>query len=359
MHGMLHLAADIARNTILITGLVISMMMMIEVINVRTRGRFLSRMQGSGFRQVLLSSVLGIIPGCMGGFAAVSLYTHRMLSFGALTAMMIASSGDEAFVMLAMFPGKALMLMGILFVVAIISGVIVDFFSSRGRSKDTTEGCRTGYTVHEEHLESHDAAGKARTFGWKRAVLSAGLLLFALALASGHLSHSHGGEEHVHGALSLLDEGWMNVLFGLLCLFLLWIIARGSDYLVDSHLWNHIIKKHFLSVFLWTAGVLTAVQAGMMFFDIAGWLSGNTALLILMAALIGIIPESGPHLIFVTLFATGSIPMSVLAASSISQDGHASIPLLAEDKKAFVKTKALNVAIALAVGYGMYFIETL
>lgn len=356
MHDMLHLAGDIVRNTILITGLVISMMMMIEVINVRTGGRFLNRMQGKGFRQVVLSSVLGLIPGCMGGFAAVSLYTHRMISFGALTAMMIASSGDEAFVMLAMFPGKALMLMGLLFAVAVVSGAVIDLLS---RDKREAKGCRTGYAVHEGHLESHATGSFSRTFGWRRAVLAAGLLLFALALASGHLSHEHGGHGHDHGPLGLLDEGWMNIVFGLLCIFLLWIIVRGSDHLVDSHLWNHIIRKHFLSVFLWTAGVLTAVQAGMMFFDITGWLSGNTALLILLAALIGIIPESGPHLIFVTLFATGSIPMSVLAASSVSQDGHASIPLLAEDKKAFVKTKALNVAIALAVGYGMYFIETL
>ena len=61
--------------------------------------------------------------------------------------------------------------------------------------------------------------------------------------------------------------------------------------------------------------------------------------MILLAILIGIIPDSGPHLLFVTLFATGTVPFSVLLASSISQDGHAALPLLAESKRSFVKAK--------------------
>ena len=76
--------------------------------------------------------------------------------------------------------------------------------------------------------------------------------------------------------------------------------------------------------------------------------------MILLAALIGIIPESGPHLLFVTLFATGVAPFSVLLASSISQDGHAGLPLLAESKGGFLKAKLLNVAIALACGFVLY-----
>ena len=73
--------------------------------------------------------------------------------------------------------------------------------------------------------------------------------------------------------------------------------------------------------------------------------------MILIAALVGIIPESGPHLIFVTLFAAGVVPFPVLLASSISQDGHASIPLLAESKKSFAYAKLLNLLVALAAGY--------
>ena len=77
-------------------------------------------------------------------------------------------------------------------------------------------------------------------------------------------------------------------------------------------------------------------------------------ILILLAVLIGLIPESGPHLIFVTMFAGGLIPFSVLLASSISQDGHASLPLLAETKTGFIKAKIINAAVAAALGYALY-----
>jgi hypothetical protein len=45
------------------------------------------------------------------------------------------------------------------------------------------------------------------------------------------------------------------------------------------------------------------------------------------------------------------VPFPVLLASSISQDGHASIPLLAENRKSFAVAKLLNCIIALAAGF--------
>ena len=51
------------------------------------------------------------------------------------------------------------------------------------------------------------------------------------------------------------------------------------------------------------------------------------------------------------LYAAGVIPIPVLLASCISQDGHASIPLLAESKKSFAVAKLLNCIIALAAGF--------
>ena len=85
--------------------------------------------------------------------------------------------------------------------------------------------------------------------------------------------------------------------------------------------------------------------------DVNAWISANVPLMIVLATLIGIIPESGPHLIFVTLFAAGVVPMPVLLASCISQDGHAALPLLAESKGAFLRAKAINCIVALVVGF--------
>ena len=100
----MHLLIDILKNSLLITGLVTVMMMMIESLNIESKGMIFKGLKKTRTGQVVFGALLGSIPGCMGGFATVSLYTHRLFSFGALIAMMIASSGDEAFIMLAMIP---------------------------------------------------------------------------------------------------------------------------------------------------------------------------------------------------------------------------------------------------------------
>lgn len=88
----------------------------------------------------------------------------------------------------------------------------------------------------------------------------------------------------------------------------------------------------------------------MSYFDVTSWISDNTLLMILLAAAVGIIPESGPHLIFVSLYAAGVVPMPVLLASCISQDGHASLPLLAESRGSFLKAKLINVGVGIGIG---------
>ena len=82
----------------------------------------------------------------------------------------------------------------------------------------------------------------------------------------------------------------------------------------------------------------------------------TTFLLILLAVLIGIIPESGPHLIFVILFFNGSIPFSILLSSSIVQDGHGALPLLASSRSNFFLMKAISVLVGLCVGLLGFFL---
>ncbi len=389
---MMHLFIDILRNSILITGLVVVMMMMIESLNIESGGLFFKGLRKTKVGQVIFGAVLGSIPGCMGGFATVSLYTHRMFSFGALVAMMIASSGDEAFVMLAMIPREALVLFAILFVLAIAVGIVTDKIYDRIHAKHCGKeeheecgaetGCTDGYVIHEHEHEDDKGHGK-RHFGWKRIVMFIGLAVFIAALATGRLGHDHGahggdfstslemtewghdhghchhdhGHAHCHEAedsegftIDLLSEDWMNVLFAALSVIVLFVLIFGSDHFVEGHLWNHIVKKHLPTIFAWTFGVLLVLGIALQHIDIESWISDNTVFMILLATVIGIIPESGPHLIFVTLFAAGVVPFPVLLASSISQDGHASIPLLAESKKSFAWAKLINCVVAVAAG---------
>ena len=359
MHDFWDLFLDVLRNSVLITGLVIIMMLMIEYVNIHSHGKWFTKLRQNRFGQVVLGAGLGIIPGCMGGFAAVSMYSHKLLSFGALIAMMIASSGDEAFVMLAMIPKEALLLMGVLFVVAILVGWLVDRFT-KPNTKSKHEGCEAGYQIHDE--DDHHGTHKPEKASFRnmkhasaeRIALLLGVILFIVALAFGMLEHEH--EEAAHTQLNIFDEYWMNLIFAVVSLFVVWFIATAPEHVIKEHLWEHIIRKHFLSIFLWTFGALLVIQVGLHYFDLEQLISSNIPWMILLAVLVGIIPESGPHLLFVTLFATGTVPFSVLLASSISQDGHASLPLLAESKRSFLKAKVINVLVAAFFGYLCYFV---
>ena len=389
---MLHILVDSLRNSILITGLVIVMMMMIESLNIESKGLFFKGLKRTRIGQVIFGALLGSVPGCMGGFAAVSLYTHRMFSFGALIAMMIASSGDEAFIMLAMIPDQALIIFAVLFVVAIIAGIVTDLVYDKVHQKhchhhDHSEcgadtDCHDGYTVcksacehHSEHIDSDPIAPREAHFTWKRIAMLIGLAIFIAALATGQLGHDHSAHNHSHevhathdgcthhdchsehsishteSSINLLDEQWMNILFAGLSIIILFVLLFASDHFIEEHMWNHIIRKHLLTIFCWTFGVLLIIGFGLQYIKLDEWISSNTALMIILATLVGIIPESGPHLIFVTLYAAGIVPLPVLLASSISQDGHSSLPLLAESRKSFLWAKLTNCAVALIVGF--------
>ena len=100
-----------------------------------------------------------------------------------------------------------------------------------------------------------------------------------------------------------------------------------------------------------TSGTLLVIHFLTDALDVTLWIEKQYWIVLLLAILIGIIPTSGPHLIFVTLFANGALPFSILLANNIVQEGHAGLPLLAETKKGFVLAKALKIVLAVVVAF--------
>ncbi|MCF0177020.1 MAG: arsenic efflux protein, partial [Bacteroidales bacterium] len=294
---MIHLIADSLRNAILVTGLVVIMMLMIEYVNVTSNGRWLGFLGKSSFGQVVLGALLGLVPGCIGGFATVSLYSHGLLSFGALIAMMIASSGDEAFVMMAMVPKTAVILFIVLFLIAIVVGFIIDKLPLA--HKKVNASCGGEYELHTEDFHSHhhhSHAEKGHKIEWQRVVMLVGIAAFIVALVLGLLEHEHEGEdvaEMAHTALpGIFDEYWLNLLFAALACFALWFTARCDSHFLKEHLWNHVVKQHLPGIFCWTFSVLLLIAFALSYLDIESWISTNIPLVILLAILVGIIPES-------------------------------------------------------------------
>jgi hypothetical protein len=272
---MSDLLLKVVSDTIQITLLVTVMMILVDLINVWTKGKIEAFLKDKAKgTQYVVASLIGTVPGCVGGFTNVSLYLHGLISFGALSGSMISVSGDEAFVMLALFPKWALILFGVLLVAGILGGFITDIIVNKFNIK-VCSSCKD-LVIHN----------KERSF---------------------------------------------------------------KHYLKD-HIYKHIIKEHIWKTALWTFGALLVVALGLKYIHLEEFTSQYKIAFLFLGALIGLLPESGPHLIFVSLFAKGLVPFSVLLTSSMVQDGHGLLPLLSYSVKDSIKIKVFNFAFGITLG---------
>jgi len=329
---------DALDGGIMITGFIFVMMLVIEYINVQTRGVWHDVLKKGKWTQYILAALLGATPGCLGAFTVVTLYSHGVLSFGALVATMIATSGDEAFVMLAMFPQKALILIALTFFIGIISGYLTDKFirypKKPGRLKDNY------FPLHDDDKCICFPKGRIKRQLRQASMERVLLILIVVLLFAGNFTGKIGPEEW----------NWVRVTLLTVTLISLFIVSTVPEHFLKEHLWNHIVKVHIPRIFMWTFGTLFVIGLVMQYVDVSAWVADNLIVTLLIAVIVGIIPESGPHMIFVTLFYNGTLPFGILLASSIVQDGHGMIPLLAESKRSFVFVKAINVVVGLLIG---------
>ena len=130
-HTLPALLWNVLSSSLEITGLVLLMMAIIELVNVSSSGKLVEKLQHRPFLQLLLACLLGAIPGCAGGFAVVSLYAHNLLTFGALMGGMVATFGDEAFFLFVQSPKWGLIVTGVLFALGIVFGTAVNLLYRR------------------------------------------------------------------------------------------------------------------------------------------------------------------------------------------------------------------------------------
>lgn len=428
---------EIIQVSVSITVFVMLMMLIIEYINVQTKGQWSQPLKKKKWLQIVVAALLGAIPGCIGVYTVVSLFTHKIVSFGALVAAMIATSGDEAFIMFAMMPEKALWITISIFVIAIVAGFITNIFYKNVSFTKTKDH---HFHVHEEEKKC-DYFSRAviqnnfKSLSFTRGLILTGLIIFGVNLFVGtdhhnhsfsinkevfsdpaiksvdakstteledHTGHNHAIEDvktkevedahagHDHSAHEGHDHDIQNheghdhsaheqaqvaevdihaghdhsgeheeskfnlpkIIFIILTFFALFVLVTVPDHFIEEHAWNHVIKKHFLKIFLWTFGTLILIYFARNYFniDIEQFAKDNIWLILAIAILIGVLPQSGPHMIFISLFVAGMIPFSILMVNSIVQDGHGSLPLFAENKKAFLHMKLINMGVGAIVG---------
>lgn len=335
--GVLDMIIETVKHALMITSFVFVMMLVIEYLNVQTRGNWQEPLRGSLWLQYVLCACLGATPGCLGAFTVVALYTHNIVGLGALVAAMVATCGDEGYVMFSMFPGKALLLTFILFGLGIASGFLTDLiFKPDFKIMKTFNKLE----FHEEYECRCFLHGKI-VDQLRNLTLQRGLLIVVLVFFISGLIFNQIGPS---------QWNWIKVTFFASALFALFIVSTVPEHFLEEHLWEHIGKNHVPRIFLWTFGALLLVHVFVEYLDLGAWIKSKHLTMLVIACLVGLIPESGPHMIFVTLFAQGTIPLSILLASSVVQDGHGMLPLFAESKRGFVFIKIINFVVGLLVG---------
>ena len=332
---MLKVLTETIRSTFTIAVFVFVMMLLVDYVNVLTRGSFSAVVKKGRFRQYVLASFLGVMPGCLGGFVNVSFYAHGVISFGAMFASMVSDCGDEEFVMLALFPGRALLLFGILFLMGIVFGWLADAISPLMGPR-YGKGCKLGVLHDEDECYFFDRAQIWRQLKGMR--LERGLLIIALA---GAIFAAAGG---------LLETGWERIAITVLAAAGVALVATAPDHYLKAHIVAHIVRRHLIRIVLWTFLTLLVIGVALKYWDFESFVREHKVLVFLLAGLMGLIPESGPHLIFVSMFAKGVIPFSVLLTNSIVQDGHTLLPLLSCSVRDALTVKGMKLILALAVG---------
>jgi len=76
--------------------------------------------------QIVFASLMGAMPGCGGAIIVITQFVQGKFSFGAVVAVLTATMGDAAFLLLASRPSIGFLVIAVGVGVGLISGIVVD-----------------------------------------------------------------------------------------------------------------------------------------------------------------------------------------------------------------------------------------
>lgn len=393
-----------------VTVFVGAVLLLFGYVDYRLSGRLVKKIQNSKKFQPIIGALLGLTPGCGGAIFLMPLFPRGVVSFGTVTATLLATMGDAAFVFMTVMPREFLLVSAISFVVAVIVGYIVDLFpigerlieqyaedqqKKQGKRKDhqgmghgifeAETGIGHDNWEHIGHGEGddidlalhHKTKGHqpVDTLGYKAthsgymvywAIISIGLVLGIMDLFQVDLNE-----------FFIPNLGLAFGIVGTTFSVLMMIFSKkfiSDDTHEESEMKLASLKETFVHNAQETAFVGTWVFVAYLAYElfvfflgsgdyvagetlISGFLSQTGLMAVIIGVLVGLIPGCGPQIIFVTLFTRGFVPFAAVLANAISQDGDALFPLIAIDKRSALWVKVINIIPAFIVGLLAYWVE--
>jgi hypothetical protein len=296
---------------------------------------FGTAMQRAKFWQVPIAAFLGATPGCGGAVMVVAAYSARKVSFGALVATLCATMGDAAFLLIAVKPEAAAILLPTQFVAGTLTGWLLDRSLKTDYRPSVETSCAVAPRIGPTRL---------RDYAFLASLVPA--LVVGVAGIAGHdLTDLFGIPVEV------LSFGGM--MIGLA----IWTVSpvKAMTNTDDSPITRMAEETAFIGVWVLAAFMLYALLETYAGLNIPELLSGIAIILPLLAAMIGLIPGCGPQIIVATLYINGAVPFAALVSNAISNDGDALFPAIALAPKAAIMATLWSTVPALIVGYGFHF----
>ena len=302
--------------------------------------------------EVLFASVLGALPGCGGAIIVVTQYTKGQASFGAIVAVLTATMGDAAFLLLATRPTEGLTIMAIGLVVGTLCGLIVNAIHKPDFLRPSAQEQKHQVKVLPTKII------KISKPVWMFAIIPSLIIAFLIAF---NVDFNQFGQ-YTSTGISLF--GAAMALFTVV----IWAYSsKGETYKEvtseddecnpPSKLIKVLQDTHFVTAWVVASFMLFEILVSVVGLDLKTWFMHYAYLAPLIAVVIGFLPGCGPQIIVTTLYIQGIIPFSALAANAISNDGDALFPAIAMAPKAAVIATLYTSIPALVVGYGRYFLS--
>lgn len=285
---------------------------------------------------VPIAAAMGAAPGCGGAVMVVAAYASGNVGFGAVVAALTATMGDAAFLLIAVRPDAAAVVLPVSFAVGILTGWIVNWrFPGLGRL------CRPR------------AMDPAPRVGRTRVIDIAYLAPAIPGLGIGILQLF---QYELTGALQSLPTAI--ALFGVAVGLLIWSTSRfrTMSHADDSPVTRMAEETSFISIWVIGAFLLYEYLAAFAGLNMEAAFQTIAPVLPLAGIVIGFIPGCGPQVLVTTLYINGLIPFAAVLGNAISNDGDALFPAIAVDPRAAVLATAVSGIPAIIVAYAFYFL---
>ena len=290
---------------------------------------------------VPIASFLGAIPGCGGAIIVVTQYIQGRISFGSLVAVLTATMGDAAFLILAMEPSTGLLIFVLGIFVGTISGYVVDLI--HGRSFMMTN---SDIELEFEKLK--------KTFVSKFNIFW--LMLFVPGFFIGILLAFQIDVDTLFNLPTNISIVLLLGSAGAILSIFMWSLNPLSDFQCSTDKSRGFVSR----VVDTTNFVTTWVISGFLVFEIFMYFTNIDLKLFfdlwlpfvpLIAILFGFLPGCGPQIVVATFYLNGYIPLSAELGNAISNDGDALFPAIALAPKAAILATIYSAFPAIIVAY--------